>query len=160
MKPWNKTRAARRQYERTYRERHPEKLLEKNRLAYARHRAERLVAARAYQMAHRESVLAKVRAWKRANPDKVLAWRRDRSARLRGAGVVRLTAAQWREIVEYFGGRCAYCGVEAPLTQDHIVPLSRGGGHVADNVVPACGSCNSRKHTKTLIEFALVKGAA
>ncbi len=34
-----------------------------------------------------------------------------------------------------------------------MTPLSRGGHHVAANVVPACGPCNYRKHTKTVLEF-------
>jgi len=43
---------------------------------------------------------------------------------------------------------CAYCGgqfVEADLTVEHIVPVSRGGRHEWTNVVTACRSCNTRK---------------
>ncbi|MGH2534073.1 MAG: HNH endonuclease [Thermomicrobiales bacterium] len=44
--------------------------------------------------------------------------------------------------------RCAYCGVDGKLTMDHGVSLSKGGRHTISNIVPACQSCNSRKHTK------------
>ena len=37
---------------------------------------------------------------------------------------------------------------------DHIVPLSRGGGHARANIAPICRSCNSRKHTRLLSEMA------
>lgn len=61
-----------------------------------------------------------------------------------------LTPEQWAEI-ELAWGNCAYCGVEsgAPesgaLSRDCIQPISRGGRYSADNVVPACKSCNSSK---------------
>lgn len=33
------------------------------------------------------------------------------------------------------------------LTKDHSTPLSKGSAHTLTNVVPACQSCNSKKHT-------------
>jgi len=57
-----------------------------------------------------------------------------------------LTAAEWREIKARYKNRCAYCGRQMQrLTMDHVIPLSKGGHHVAGNIVPACRSCNSRK---------------
>ena len=48
--------------------------------------------------------------------------------------------------------RCQYCGragVELrpreALTRDHVVPISRGGLNVWQNVVTACSPCNTRK---------------
>ena len=43
---------------------------------------------------------------------------------------------------------CLYCGGVYPdsgLTRDHVVPKSRGGSDVWDNVVAACKRCNHRK---------------
>jgi 5-methylcytosine-specific restriction endonuclease McrA len=42
------------------------------------------------------------------------------------------------------GGRCVYCG-NAATSLDHVVPRSRGGEHVWENVVSACGRCNHLK---------------
>lgn len=42
------------------------------------------------------------------------------------------------------GGRCVYCGAHA-TSLDHVVPRSRGGLHVWENVVSACGRCNHVK---------------
>jgi 5-methylcytosine-specific restriction endonuclease McrA len=41
---------------------------------------------------------------------------------------------------------CQYCGQRKPgLTVDHVVPRSRGGESVWENIVAACASCNRRK---------------
>ena len=44
------------------------------------------------------------------------------------------------------GWRCMYCGTTTGrLTLDHVVPRSRGGGSVWENVVTSCAPCNLRK---------------
>jgi 5-methylcytosine-specific restriction endonuclease McrA len=41
---------------------------------------------------------------------------------------------------------CQYCGTNKPgLTVDHVIPRSRGGQSVWENIVAACASCNRRK---------------
>ncbi len=63
-----------------------------------------------------------------------------------------LTTDEWFFIVGVFDGRCAYC--DAPATEiDHIVPVTRGGGHTYLNVLPACKPCNSSKGAKRLVEW-------
>lgn len=50
---------------------------------------------------------------------------------------------------------CMYCGETLSvrmLTRDHIVPLSKGGLDVWENVVTACKPCNQRKADHTLAE--------
>ncbi len=47
---------------------------------------------------------------------------------------------------------CLYCGqqyLRADLTRDHVLPLSRGGRDVWENVVSACLACNVRKGNRT-----------
>ena len=47
---------------------------------------------------------------------------------------------------------CMYCGKDYSrqlLTRDHVVPLSRGGRDIWENVVCACFHCNSRKGGRT-----------
>lgn len=57
-----------------------------------------------------------------------------------------LTFEVWEYIKELFGHRCAYCKKKHDnLGIDHVVPFSRGGLHIWQNVVPACRSCNVRK---------------
>ena len=41
---------------------------------------------------------------------------------------------------------CQYCGSTKPgLTVDHVIPRSRGGKSVWENIVASCASCNRRK---------------
>ncbi len=63
------------------------------------------------------------------------------------------TLAEWIEKCAMFANLCAYCGEAKLLTVDHKVPLSRGGSNDITNIVPACGPCNSRKHTRTAHEY-------
>lgn len=56
-----------------------------------------------------------------------------------------LTHKEWEEIKKIYDFCCAYCGQQKPLSQDHIIPILDGGGHVYENIVPACKSCNSKK---------------
>lgn len=56
-------------------------------------------------------------------------------------------------LVDYWGPRCAYCGLETDLEVEHVVPLARGGTNEITNLTVACHECNSRKRTKTAAEF-------
>ena len=59
-----------------------------------------------------------------------------------------LTDAEWHSALAYFEYRCAYCGAADRLQQEHFIPLSKGGGYTASNIVPACPRCNFSKHDK------------
>lgn len=64
-----------------------------------------------------------------------------------------LTIQQWEEIKEHFNNECAYCGKELPLAQEHVIPLSKGGEYTHNNIICACGSCNSSKGAKLLNDW-------
>jgi 5-methylcytosine-specific restriction endonuclease McrA len=54
------------------------------------------------------------------------------------------------------GWRCVYCGsAGGRLTLDHVVPRSRGGDSVWENVVTSCAPCNLHKGNRTLEESGL-----
>jgi hypothetical protein len=55
---------------------------------------------------------------------------------------------------------CCYCGDvfdgrTALLTRDHVVPLSRGGSDIWDNVVTSCRACNQKKDARQPQECGL-----
>ncbi len=56
-----------------------------------------------------------------------------------------LTKAQWLDIKEHFNHKCAYCGKEESLTQDHFIPVVNNGEYTHNNIIPACASCNFSK---------------
>lgn len=65
-----------------------------------------------------------------------------------------LTLQEWEQIQKKQNHRCYYCGekMDHP-TQDHVIPVSRGGEHTKDNIVAACLPCNLKKGDKLLNEI-------
>ena len=121
---------------------------------YWSHREERIAAAKAWNDANPERKASNQLAWQRANRDKVSVNNRNRKAAVRGAQGPGLSAQEWSDLQEYYGNCCAYCLEKSDqLTQDHMIPIARGGAHTADNIVPACKTCNSTKRHKTPLEF-------
>ena len=54
--------------------------------------------------------------------------------------------------------QCQYCGARPPreeMTIDHVVPRSRGGKTIWENVVLACSRCNTRKGHRLLSESSM-----
>lgn len=74
--------------------------------------------------------------------------RRDHRRRL----VDRMPVEATELIEELFGGICAYCDRKA-TSWDHFIPVSRGGQTIPGNMLPACGSCNSRKNDMDPLEW-------
>ena len=58
-----------------------------------------------------------------------------------------LTLNEWIAIIRMYDYKCAYCGRNYEH-MDHVIPVSKGGGTTADNVVPACQFCNMSKHDR------------
>ena len=129
-----------------YREKYPEKMKARKRAEYQANKAKRDEQNKAWVEAHPERRREISRNWAARNPDTLLVNNHKRRARKAAAPVNDFTAAQWREIKEAYGHRCVYCGRKMErLSQDHIIPLSKGGSHTVSNVVPACLSCNKKK---------------
>ncbi|KKL71154.1 hypothetical protein LCGC14_2097730, partial [marine sediment metagenome] len=111
----------------------------------ARQRSEevRIVHAERYAR-NRDDIRAKQAVYRREHQEEHQARTTDYQHRQRANGGS-FTLAEWEVKQVMFDFRCAYCGQEAKLTRDHIIPLSEGGTHDYSNIVPACQSCNSRK---------------
>jgi 5-methylcytosine-specific restriction endonuclease McrA len=60
-----------------------------------------------------------------------------------------------RAVLHRDGHHCQYCG-KAADSIDHVVPRSRGGTHVWENVVAACRRCNLAKGSRMLHETTMV----
>ena len=79
-------------------------------------------------------------------------YNRIRKSRKRGASGS-FTLGEWETLKAQYNWTCPSCKRSEPkikLTQDHIIPISRGGSNNVENIQPLCGSCNSRKFTEVI----------
>ena len=113
---------------------------------------------RDFRKANKESFANYIREWLRTTEGKEYIARRNfhrRSSVLRTPVKQLLNSAQWREIKLKFHNACAYGGIpessSVKLTRDHLIPVTKGGLHTKENIVPACQPCNARKGAKLLI---------
>jgi 5-methylcytosine-specific restriction endonuclease McrA len=60
----------------------------------------------------------------------------------------RRTSLSRRAVFARDDHRCQYCGGHADSI-DHVMPRSRGGEHVWENVAASCRPCNLRKRDRT-----------
>lgn len=112
-------------------------------------RRERDDAAR--YLAERDRRRAYAISYSHEKPHVGQAARNRRKAWKREAGVFVVSGEDWRRLCVRYRGCCAYCGERAPLTMDHVIPLSRGGRHAIGNLIPACLPCNASKSASYLI---------
>lgn len=117
---------------------HPEKVRERGRQQWQQMTPE---------MKARQQAAAK--RYRAAKPEKARLHAHVYRARKRALPAT-FTATQWQACLEYFNHTCAYCGAQQSfwhvLEQDHFIPLSSHGSYTADNIVPACKSCNASKN--------------
>ena len=119
-----------------------------------------------YFHGHKDKYKVNGRRWWTNNPEKQYAkskrfrlkhpnyWRmaRQKSKALKRQLPSTLTTSEWEQIKAEWGFACAYCGkswMDCKLAQEHVIPVIQGGPYIADNIVPACKSCNSKKGGRT-----------
>lgn len=96
----------------------------------------------------------RARQWAKANPErrtqvsrrhasKRRAWKRNSPGEY--------TLAEWTALCERYDFHCLRCKRRAPdidLTADHVLPLSKGGSNLIDNIQPLCLHCNLSKNAR------------
>ena len=133
--------ARRRDANRKWRLKNPEKARQYARENYKRHAAK-----------NRERINQRMRDWRKNNPEKHREqkhrWQRENRARYLACKYV--SDKQDREsLVEQYARGCAYCGSVDRLEVDHKYPRSRGGKSSLDNLRWLCLPCNRSKQDLT-----------
>ncbi len=73
--------------------------------------------------------------------------------------VINYSLDDWRDAMIHFGGECCYCGVpegrskKSKFDREHLIPVSKGGKTVRNNIAPACPTCNRARGNKDLLEW-------
>lgn len=119
---------------------------------YNSDKEQRKNAVRIYREANKELVAAGRRRYAATHPEQVRAiTHRKRSHRNRAMTPLdKHKSILWRRAHQ--NDPCFYCGGIA-TTDDHVMPLSRGGTDHWFNLVRSCRSCNSSKNAKLLSEW-------
>jgi len=114
---------------------------------------------RAYRKKYkrRPDVLEKIKKYKQSEQGRQVNKRSKHKRRsIEREVLATLTLSQWNKCLEHFNKKCAYCGQgpnEIVLTQEHFVPVIKGGEYTVKNIIPACGSCNFSKSDRDFFDW-------
>lgn len=134
--------------EKNYRQRHKE---EKSARDKQYRDANKKKVSKRKQESHllnREKDNERVKRWKKANPERVRSLNADRRARKLGAEGDGFTVDDRRLQLRSQKGLCWWCGkpMGKDISDDHIVPLVKGGKHDPRNIVLCHLVCNLSKN--------------
>lgn len=147
LRSWCKE--CRRQYNKENKEaiaEHKKQYCEKNKEAIAEKKKQ-------YYEANKEVIAEKKKQYHKKNPHVALNGQIKRRKRI---GNEEITKEEWFEVMNKYEWKCLYCGCDLTKynrSMDHIIPISKGGRNIKENIAPACKHCNSSKKDKYLHEW-------
>lgn len=89
--------------------------------------------------------------WKGGQSVEERSWQKNKRNRSKRANGGTHTYGEWEALKAQYNWTCPCCKESEPdikLTQDHIIPVSRGGSDNIENIQPLCMKCNLKKHTQ------------
>jgi 5-methylcytosine-specific restriction endonuclease McrA len=94
--------------------------------------------------------------WKdgRCNDKQYVSWLKNKRNRIiKSKTIGSHTYGEWQILKAQYNWTCLCCKKSEPkikLTEDHIIPVSKGGSDNIENIQPLCLKCNIKKHTKII----------
>lgn len=105
------------------------------------------------RLENREEELAKTREYTSRNREKYRIYAQKRHATKLSLPAT-FTVEQWECCLDFFYRKDAYTGLPMKrMSQDHFIPISRGGEYTINNIVPCEKSINSSKGTHEAIKW-------
>lgn len=121
-----------------------------------------------YYEENKEEIKEKTKIYAINNPQKVRKWKKkwqdnnqeylSVKRHIRRANKAKtehsLTLDQWEQCLEFFNYKDAYTGLPMEvISQDHIIPISKGGPYTRDNIVPCEININCSKQDSDMEEW-------
>ena len=103
--------------------------------------------AKNYRHQNPEKIKDSHTRWRKNNPEKVREHEHRRRARLLSNDEFYITE---KFFIKLYKSPCVGCGETKNITQDHVIPIARGGTHSEGNLQPMCKRCNSSKKDKLM----------
>jgi hypothetical protein len=151
------------EYQKQYRKNNREKLNEYSKNWYYENHDDAMKIYKKYRIKNKEKINRYIKEYRKTKRGKELhrinqQKRRSKKRELESS----LTLEEWKDTLNYWTDKennihCAYCGkiINNEQHQEHIIPLSKGGGYTKNNIIPSCKECNFSKSNKNLEEFFL-----
>lgn len=140
------------EYAKEFREKNRDKIAFSKRRYYENNKENILEYGRIRYCENKEKISEYKKEYRRKYPEKARIQNHKRKARILKLPAT-LTEKQWKECLEHFDYKCAFCGQEKPLAQEHFVAVTKGGGYTRDNIIPSCESCNSSKFNRNFFDW-------
>ena len=122
---------------------------EKRRLNRLKNLDKQMAHSRQWQKDNKEAARAIKSNWRHKNREIVKANKDKREQLKKDGNVPSSFVRQLRKMP------CNYCGkfYDGKMQIDHVLPISKGGLHIVENLVSACRTCNLSKSDKLLDDW-------
>lgn len=129
------------------------KIQKKNKQYYEENKEQIIARNKIYETNNIDKVRKWKKKWRDTNPEKVaLISQKRRADKLNTKNS--LTLEQWEQCLEFFNYKDAYTGLPMNvISQDHIIPISKGGPYIRENIVPCEININCSKQDSDMEEW-------
>lgn len=138
--------------ERIFRETNRERLRAKSREYRANNKEKYLEECRLWRINNKEKRAATCSKYTKSHPEQNRRNTQKRHSRKRNL-LATLTLFEWDAIKSHFDNKCAYCGEEKKLEQEHFIAITKGGEYTHNNIIPCCINCNRSKLNRDFFDW-------